>query len=515
VKVADSLNSASLLRPLRNQALAPLFPLLVGLLARLVGIGSRPLWYDEAFSVLFSEKGPSAMLVGTLSATSMGAADVHPLTYYSLLWAWMHAFGESPVAVRALSIIIGLAVILLVYILARDLFDHRTALAAAFIAALSPFQVHYAQEIRMYGLLALWLLLATWCYWQGSRSLRWPWWLGFAVFAALAQYTHNLAAFYLVALALWPLLRREWRTVRRVMASGVLAMLLYLPWFVHLPSQFAKVDLNYWVDRPGLYRLFTLLLYFVTNLPLPGWHLAAGLLVAIFVVVIAIMQTVRAARSNQEGALPGLWLLYLSFAPPLLLFLFSQWKAVYIERALLPSGAVFCVWLAWAVLKTRLPRSVRGFVLLLLAFGFALGLFEHVTYAGFPYAPYASLDAANSSALQPGDVIVHSSKLSMLPAVYYDRALPQTYIADPPGSPEDTLALSTQQVLGLLAKPNMQSATSGASRVLFLIFDESIQEYKQAGYPTDPQLTWLSDHYALVDEKDWGDLHLYKFARTP
>ena len=39
----------------------------------------------------------------------------------------------------------------------------------------------------MYALLALWLLLASYCYWRGSRVLledraerAWPWWLGFA-----------------------------------------------------------------------------------------------------------------------------------------------------------------------------------------------------------------------------------------------------------------------------------------------------------------------------------------------
>lgn len=54
------------------------------------------------------------------------------------------------------------------------------------------------------------------------------------------------------------------------------------------------------------------------------------------------MQTFRRAYRN----LNALWLFYLSFAPPLLLFLVSQWVPVYIERALLPSGVVFCIWLA-------------------------------------------------------------------------------------------------------------------------------------------------------------------------
>src|SRR5215216_4826527 len=82
--------------------------LILALCTRLLGIASRPVWYDEAFAVLFSEKGLSAMLYGTLAPTGAGSADIHPLGYYTLLWLWMKVFGESLVAVRLLSVISGL-----------------------------------------------------------------------------------------------------------------------------------------------------------------------------------------------------------------------------------------------------------------------------------------------------------------------------------------------------------------------------------------------------------------------
>ncbi|MCJ7811132.1 MAG: hypothetical protein MUP62_02910, partial [Dehalococcoidia bacterium] len=56
--------------------------LFLGLAARLPGLQSRPLWYDEAFAVLFSSKGPAAMLRGTLAVEGGVAADVHPILYY-------------------------------------------------------------------------------------------------------------------------------------------------------------------------------------------------------------------------------------------------------------------------------------------------------------------------------------------------------------------------------------------------------------------------------------------------
>src|SRR5512138_2460533 len=92
----------------------------VGLLARLLGILRRPIWYDEAFAILFSRTGPASMLVGTLTPTGAGSADIHPLGYYTLLWLWMRIFGESLTSVRALSVLAGLGTVLLAYALTRS-----------------------------------------------------------------------------------------------------------------------------------------------------------------------------------------------------------------------------------------------------------------------------------------------------------------------------------------------------------------------------------------------------------
>ena len=197
----------------------------------------------------------------------------------------------------------------------------------------------------------------------------------------------------------------------------------------------------------------------------------------------------------------------------MVLFLFSQWKPVYLERALLPSGAIFCIWLAWALVGMKTPRFGAFLVTAALFIGFVMGIYQHVTYSGLLYGPYKTLMENLESRKLAGDVIIHSSKLSMLPSVYFDRGLSQTYIADVPGSSVDTLAHSTQQVLGLVAKRDIASAADDARRVWFIIFDESIQEYIQAGFSTHPQITWLMEHYSLEETHQWGVLRVYLFSK--
>ena len=246
---------------------AVLVVLFVGLLARLPTIMSRPLWYDEAFAVLFSAEGPRAMSYGTLVVDQGIAADVHPLGYYTLLWAWQAVAGGSPLAVRALSVVLGLVLVYLGYRLARKLFNERIATLAALALALSPFQVHYSQEVRMYALLAVLLLSATLVYWKALEEGSLRYWLAFAVLGAAAQYTHTLAGLFLIPLGLTPLWRRQWSNLGKTVLAGLLAILLYLPWLIYLPSQLSRVRWAYWIPRPGVAELVRTWLVFAAGLP--------------------------------------------------------------------------------------------------------------------------------------------------------------------------------------------------------------------------------------------------------
>jgi mannosyltransferase len=498
----------------QNNAVRVLIILFIALLVRSLGIASRPIWYDEAFSILFSEKGVAAMLYGTLSPTGAGSADIHPLGYYTTLWLWMRLFGQSLVTTRLLSILAGVVSVYLVYLIAwQAVSDTKTAHLSMLFVALAPFQIHYSQEIRMYSFLAMWLLLATYAFQRGSKTGSWRWWLVFSSSAALAQYTHNLAAFYLFSLALLPIIKREWKTLRHVILAGIGALILYAPWLVQLPAQFSKIQSAYWVERPDASKLFTLLIVYMTNTPLPANLVAATLALVLMVVIVGSIQTFRFAR--QPGAKNGLWLFYLSFAPAIFLFLFSQWKPVYIERALLPSGAIFCIWLAWTTRNTNLPGTAQYALLGVLGISSLVGIYQHLAYQDFPYGPFRDLDRSLQERVQPRDVIVHSNKLSILPAILFDSTLPQSFIGDPPGSRADTLAPATQQVLGIRAEQDIQLATRNAQRVWYIIYQRSLSEYQESGQSTHPDLAYLASQFHLQSEERWDGLLLFLYAKEP
>ena len=143
-----------------------------------------------------------------------------------------------------------------------------------------------------------------------------------------------------------------------------------------------------------------------------------------------------------------------------------------------------------------------------------VGLYQHISYNGFPYGPFKTLNERIQSSMEQGDVIIHSSKLSYLPSFYYDQGLSQGYIADPPGSNVDTLSPATRDILNLNSYEDLEEATANAPRVWFIIYQNSIDEYMSTGNGTHPHLEYLDSNFKLKSVESWGDIRLYLYIRN-
>jgi uncharacterized membrane protein len=502
----------------------PMLAIVVLALAlRLINLGGRSLWYDEAFAVLYAEKPFATMLYGTVTHVEGAAADVHPLFFYSMLHIWMLAVGQSPLAVRALSVLVGTATVVMAYLFARRLFDQQAGLATATIVAIAPFHIYYSQEARMYALLGFAAVATAYFFVRAWTRGGWGNWLVFGFLGAVTLYAHNLGFMFLAGLDLWVLWAwlqsgaARWRNLRPFLLSHLLVTVLFAPWLAVVPSQFGKIQQAYWVEQPGVVKLIQTILIFhfaYDNQSLPGWLLPPALFFSLLILAIIAFELIRqrtTSDSQRSYPTPNSLLLILSLAPVLLTFLVSQVRPVYIVRALLPSALMYYTLIAGVLFAGRTPRPVKWGLLLPSALIVAASLMNHYSYAQFPRPPFDEVAAYLRTHYQPADVIVHSNKLTFLPTHYYDRSLPQTFIADEPGSPSDTLAYPTQQALGLFATPDMATATQGHERVWFVIFRRALDEYRAAGYANHPHLAWLEQHYTLVSVMSFNDLDVYEY----
>lgn len=121
---------------------------LIGGWLRILLLSSKGMWLDETFSVWLASHSVADMLQW------IARIDHNPPLYYLLLHYWIGLNGDTPYAVRLLSALLGAATIPVIYLIGKRLSGALMGLTAAVLLAVSPFNIRYAQETRMYTLLA-------------------------------------------------------------------------------------------------------------------------------------------------------------------------------------------------------------------------------------------------------------------------------------------------------------------------------------------------------------------------
>ena len=330
----------------RHARLGALLILLLAAILRLYRLAGQSLWSDEGNSISLAKAS-----LAEISART--ALDIHPPLYYWLLHLWMQLFGDSEVAVRSLSVLCSLLLVAVIYRLARRLFGFRTALLAGFLAAISPFQIHYAQETRMYAMLSLLgglAVLATaemiQAYDEGQTAHRscLKWALVYVAAAVLGLYTHYAFPVVLAATGLAGLLT-AWRP-RRQGRSGTLVwwiglnlapVVLYIPW---LPIAWRQLTTwpapdvqTSWISAAGI--IWHTLALGPTAKVSAIWMFLLGM--------VGLLGVVHLLRHHRPPV-AALTLLYLVLPAALTLFLF---KPAYL-KFLLVAAPAYCFVLALA-----------------------------------------------------------------------------------------------------------------------------------------------------------------------
>lgn len=129
--------------------LAFLTSIIAGLFSRINIIGSSNFWYDESFSGMLMKED-------FIDLYKIIIKDkVHPPIYYTLLKIWSLLFGNTDVALRSLSLIIGMALIIASFYFVYKTFGKKAALISSILFSFSPFFILYSVEARSYIMLAL------------------------------------------------------------------------------------------------------------------------------------------------------------------------------------------------------------------------------------------------------------------------------------------------------------------------------------------------------------------------
>ncbi len=393
------------------------------------------LWHDEGNSWAVAQRSFDQI-------ARDAAADIHPPGYYWLLKLWAGMAGFSAWGLRSLSALAGLLSVAVVYRIAREMAAGTTrsryefALLASFLAALSPFQVYYSQEARMYALLTLegtvlmWSLLAM-TNRVAAQGLR-PSVAKYAVLYLLAAgaglWTHYIFALLLAAAggaAVWwwlgsrQLRRAEgsehgldtavygstsdrWKPFFLFLVLNLLALLAYSPWLATGIERLLS-----WPSQEGftgaLEGLRLTLQTFATGTIRTGPQLAwGGLLLVAFLPICGFWSL----RRSVAGTVLLLWL----FLPLGAMFIFGLVSTPFLKFLLILSPA-------WCLAAAACPRSL------------AIQQFP-VSPLSWPLASQSGEGKGDSKAFRLRLSSVAAGAIAVVAAVLAVTALPP-YYSDP------------------------------------------------------------------------------------
>lgn len=200
----------------------------LGIFLRLNNLAGRSLWTDEFFTLFDSTgHGTAHSLLASLSQDdsprlfqakdfkvylrsdpaktikdvnyALIKEDTHPPLYFWIIYFWIKLFGDSALAVRLFSVLMGLVCVYLAYRLSRRLFNEEAAVSCALFLAISPFAVRYAQEARSYALVMAIALAASLSILRFEKSNKVSDLTWFAVLNTVGIFTHYFYIFVSLA----------------------------------------------------------------------------------------------------------------------------------------------------------------------------------------------------------------------------------------------------------------------------------------------------------------------------
>ena len=468
--------------------------LLIGAGLRWFRIGASGFWYDEAFSGLIARLSPVQIL-------DNAALSVHPPGYYLLLHFWL-PLGQSETAIRSLSALFSLGAIPLVYGLGRRLFGPSVAALAALGMALFPFQVYFAQEARMYGLLIFLAAALMWIFFEFVSSKGgWLSWIGYTLLATLGLYVHYFTVFLLLGLHLWFVLdlRRNRGVVLRLLLADGVILLLFLPQ-IGRALTLTKMYLGglAWQSSPGILSPVTTIYYLLFAHRTPVWLVPIGLFLVLAILVLTLWES--CSRENPELHLErALWFCLLI---PIIVVMIISWliRPIYLERSFAFTTPALVLLLARGAIAA--PRqSPTRYLIALLTVPIVITLAAHVITPDPAKPPIREAIRVLEVGVDPGDVSLHLQDASFMPGVWYVPDVPQLLIDVPDAL---FIGVATHRLFGGDVV-SAQSALAGPGRLWLIVMP---------GYNSSEQVAvreMIDARYVRLAMEDWGAVQLYLY----
>lgn len=226
-------------------------------------INDHVVWGDEAYSVNII-RGTIPEILQVVYWT-----DSHPPLYYIWLKLVTTVFGNALWAYHLASMIPFTVGLILAVTVLRKRFGNLASIAFVILSGLAMPCCEYNQEIRMYALVFMSILICTIMSYQllgeeGRENHKLSRWIVLVLFGVIAAYSHYYGlvttGILLFMTGLVYFIKNKGRTWAYGVCSIVAYLVLYSPWMIVLAKQMGDVKNGWWTDTVDpLPRIFSVI----------------------------------------------------------------------------------------------------------------------------------------------------------------------------------------------------------------------------------------------------------------
>jgi len=517
-----------------------LFVLLAGSILRIYQLDRYDLWYDESIRAIDAKPLFSLPALKKLLDREFVIKynqDYLALYNHSFVYYWQKIFGSSESILRFSSVLLGILTIYFLYILTKHLFNKRAAYISIFLLSISPFHIHYSQELSPYVLISFFSCLSFYCFFRATVVNQKRYWLFYLIFMTLNIYNHYIALLLFFSLLLFLVIK--YSRFKQVLNPGLLthaiililiipSLLTILPllnFFLKYKIPFSFSEFPCWVEKINWQNI----IFTIKNFSI-GYHINFYSFVgfaATFVYLIFFMLGIFKHINTYTTQLVIFSLIF----PISVLFLISQIKACYVYRYFFGLLPFFLIEVAMGLNRLRI-----FFLVPLLAFILVLNLLGLKNYYNDVLTSeydqrigvVEKLDGIErlaqfiSHTFREGDLILHTCKKTVYPLKFYINRDYNLFALTKEVNRGKVIYASEDRshlmsVDYMSTHPRLVDLEEGRELAkypeVWLIFSSftSRDVYKE-DFPEYLMIELIKRDYIIKWHKDFGDLRLYSLT---
>lgn len=370
---------------------------------------------DEAQSLWQTSRSPQKVL-------NIIAQDVHVPFYHIMLHAWQSFFGNNVVTARVFSLIFFLASIPALYKLASLNYSQKSSLYVTLLFSVSPFMNWYGNEIRMYSVFTLLILLNQFyfisLFKHRDEEQRQPW-VKYGITAILGIYTHYFFFFALVSQVVFYFLNRDIFSKNSLKKFAIVLVSLiasFTPWALYVFSLGTINNSSPLLIVPNSTNVFNTFSQFLF-----GFQTNAINTILVSLWPLTVLFGFLALR-KKATIRPETTFFIVSFLTPVILaFTVSVFvRPLFLSRYLiltLPSLYILLTWIS-ATYPETIRKLFRGGLVAIMLITLSIQVTSALTPVKENYLGASLYLAENATA---SDTIIVSAPFTIYPVEYYYR----------------------------------------------------------------------------------------------